>query len=383
MSWLVAVESGSAAEVGAMFALRMAPLVIVGPIAGALADTVRRGTLLAVTNLLGALVYGCLAVAMLGGRPMLLAVWIAALFLGTFDAVRLASMGSLVVDAAPPTLATAAIATSQIASRIGAGLGGFAIGVLLAAQGAASTFAVAAVLNGLAALLLVGAAGEGPVRRMRQPLRGAIADGVGLLVRNRKVRLLALIAVVAEVFGFSNDGILPIFAAQILGLGSGGLGLLYLAVRFGSVAGLLVLIRSGTEWTGRSLVGLTVTFGIALAAFGLSGMLGPSLVFLAIAGGSASSIDALEQSLMQGAVDETERGRAMGVWTICLGFGPIGFIALGAMAVVVGAPAAQVIAGVTMALVGVILWRSADRFRLLAEMRARDTGVAPATGLPA
>jgi ENTS family enterobactin (siderophore) exporter len=172
------------------------------------------------------------------------------------------------------------------------------------------------------------------------------------------VAVLACVAIIAEILGFSNDGILPVFASSILGLGAEGLGLLYLAVRIGSVVGLLVLVRTSARLSGIALIALLLMFGLALVGFGASTVLLPSLIFLAVAGSAAACIDAMEQSLLQAVVDDSERGRAMGLWTICLGFGPIGFVALGILAGALGAQLAQIVAGAAMALVavGLMLW---------------------------
>jgi len=381
-SWLVVASSGSAVEVGLLFALRMAPLVVVGPVAGALADRSNRSRLLAYTNLASSVIYAGLAITTLRSDWLVPAIWVATVGLGSLDAVRLATTGTLVVDAAATTSGPSTIASSQIAARIGAGAGGLAFGALLASAGPDLSFGGAAVLTGMAGLLLgrvavPGTASDvrpGTAPDVRPGLGGAIRDGLALVARNRQVRLLAFVAIVAEILGFSNDGILPIFASQILGLGAGGLGLLYLAVRGGSVLGLVVLVRLGARFNGIALVALLAVFGAALTGFGVSGWLGTSLGLLGIAGAAAASIDALEQALMQNAVGAPERGRALGIWTICLGFGPLGFVALGTMAGVIGAPAAQVVAGVAMALIGLILLIAPGSVR---DLRAiRTTGEA-------
>ncbi len=56
-------------------------------------------------------------------------------------------------------------------------------------------------------------------------------------------------------------------------------------------------------------------------------------------------MDTLAQTLLQHATDDHERGASMGVWVFGVGFGPIGFIGLGAAAAAFGAPAAQAVAG--------------------------------------
>lgn len=355
VAWLILAGSGSAADVGAVFALRMAPLVVVGPFAGALADRWSRANLLVVTNLATAAIFFILTLVTASPDLLVPVLWLSTIALGSLDAVRLATTGALVVDAASTGSGTNAIAMSQLTGRIGAGVGGFGFGVGLSVFGPGVSFAAAGTLNAVAVLSLARVVVAGGPSGGQARMRGAIVDGVRLVATNRRVRLLAIAAIVAEVFGFSNDGILPVFAERVLALGAGGLGLLYLAVRAGSVICLVVIVRSRRRFDGASLVGLLVLFGLSLAAFGGSAFIWPSLLFLAVAGGCAAAIDAFEQTFIQNVVGAAERGRAMGIWTVCLGSGPVGFVALGAMADAFGAPRAQIIAGGAMAAIAVIL----------------------------
>ena len=363
MSWLVIASSGSAVAVGLLFALRMTPLLVVGGVAGAAADRWPRSDLLAATNAASSIVFALLAAVLLVGGPMLGVLFVSTIALGCLDAVRLTSTGTLVVDAATGTSAPRAIATSQIWARVGAGLGGLIFGFILAASGSIAAFAVAAVLSAISAVIFGRVRVPGSPSPRRQGFAREVRDGLALITRNRVVALLASIAIIAEILGFSNDGILPVFASTVLGLGAEGLGLLYMAVRIGSVVGLLILMRTSARLSGVALLVLLLTFGVALMGFGASTVLLLSLVFLAIAGSAAACIDALEQALLQVVVDDSERGRAMGLWTICLGFGPIGFVALGILAGALGAQTAQIVAGAAMALIamGLMLWPMAVR----------------------
>ena len=66
-----------------------------------------------------------------------------------------------------------------------------------------------------------------------------------LITRNRRVALIALIVVMAEVFGFSSLTVFPTFARDVLHSDAAGLGALGIARYFGSIAVLLLLARVG------------------------------------------------------------------------------------------------------------------------------------------
>jgi hypothetical protein len=66
-------------------------------------------------------------------------------------------------------------------------------------------------------------------------------------------------------------------------------------------------------------------------------------------------VDSLIQSRIQHAVEDAERGAAVGVWYFAVGFGPIGNLLLGAAAAAIGAPMALAISGSILALFALAL----------------------------
>ena len=170
-----------------------------------------------------------------------------------------------------------------------------------------------------------------------------------LLVRNRTVASLALVVVFAEVFGFLSAALVPTFAKDVLDKDAAGLGILVAARALGGVIGLAWLTLAGTRQRGgRTLLAATAAFGAFLVVFAVSGSFALSTVVMLAAGSTAACIDTLGQTMLQQAASDRERGAAMGVWVFSIGFGPIGFIVLGAAATVYGAEAVQVASGLLL-----------------------------------
>jgi hypothetical protein len=86
---------------------------------------------------------------------------------------------------------------------------------------------------------------------------------------------------------------------------------------------------------GASLVGVSTSRDLALAS-----------AFLAVTGGCAAAFDALEQTLIQLAAPEDQRGRAVGVWLLGLGSAPVGHLEMGGLVTALGAPVGLLINGV-------------------------------------
>jgi MFS family permease len=61
-----------------------------------------------------------------------------------------------------------------------------------------------------------------------------------------------------------------------------------------------------------------------------------ALVALSVANAAGAAVDVLVKPMMQDAVPNEERGRAMGAWTVAIGVGPLGQIEAGGVASAAG-----------------------------------------------
>ena len=167
-----------------------------------------------------------------------------------------------------------------------------------------------------------------------------------LMARNKLITTIALMIILVEVLGFSSFTLVPTFAIDVLGVSAAGLGALLASRSLGGVIGLAAL---GTTWQtkpgGPALLTASAGFGLGLMIFAVSGAFAVSIIIMCATGVAAAAVDTHGQALLQRSVDARERGAAMGVWVFCIGLGPIGFVAIGALAVLIGAPAAQFACG--------------------------------------
>ena len=88
-----------------------------------------------------------------------------------------------------------------------------------------------------------------------------------------------------------------------------------------------------------------------------------SLLLIGIVGAVAAAFDTMQHTLLQLSVADEQRGRAMGMWMLSIGFMPVGSIAIGAIAALVGAQLAVSINGVVIIATFVILAMFVSRLR--------------------
>ena len=80
-------------------------------------------------------------------------------------------------------------------------------------------------------------------------------------------------------------------------------------------------------------------------------------------GAVASGMDAVTHTILQLNVADEQRGRAMGIWMMGVGFGPVGYLAVGAVASLLGAPFAVSINGALMIVAFIVLLLFVPRLR--------------------
>jgi len=352
ISWTTLLVSNSPFAVGVTFAARLAPALLFGIPLGGVVDRFDRRRILVTVNLLGALaLLGIAGLANIGGLGLVQIV-VVSLGLGVLDTVRGTANQSYAFDLAGPTGATNAIALSNLGGQLFGSVGSIAGGIAIDSFGPALAFAIAAVAAAAAGSILAIGGRRGGRERPTPRLTPDAARSTTLILRNHLVAMIALVVIVGEILGFSSITLYPTFARDVLHVDAGGFGALSAARALGGVAGLLLLATVGFRGRGGVLL-LTATaaFGVGLIAFSVSTIFIVSIVVLLFVGCAASCLDTLGQSLMQQSVGDHERGAAMGVWFFAIGFGPFGYLGLGAAASTVGAPLSLAVSGATLALI--------------------------------
>ena len=112
-----------------------------------------------------------------------------------------------------------------------------------------------------------------------------------------------------------------------------------------------------------------VVYGLSLLGVSSARNLATAAAILVVTGLCAGAFDVLQQTLIQLAVPEEQRGRAVGIWVLGLGSAPVGNLEMGTLIAAFGAPTALLINGcLTLASAAVLLVR-APQYRLALRTR--------------
>jgi MFS family permease len=252
---------------------------------------------------------------------------------GVSGAINMPARQVLVYDVVGEGYLTNAIAlnavTANVSRIIAPAVGGLFIGVV----GIASSYYAQTLFFLLATgatLLLHPMAHSAPVRT---PVIQGIKDGIAYVRRDRTVGRLVLLNCIPNLLIYPYVAMMPLFAKDVLGVGSLGYGVLLTGVGFGSIpGGLTVAGMTHSAHKGRTMIAASLLYMGMVAAFGLSTVFPLSFIILVIAGIGWSMMVTLNQTLLQIHVEDAYRGRVLALYTMANGLMPFGTLALGTSA---------------------------------------------------
>jgi MFS family permease len=377
----------AAFQLGLIGVAQFLPLLALSLFAGWLADRIDRRWIARAALGLEVLCALTLALLTYNDTITLPALFGVAALLGVARAFAGPALGALAPNLVPKESLPTAIALSSTSWQIGTVIGP-AMGGYLYAAGPSLPYFVAAGLFGLALVMLLLIS---PVPRSSVKFTGSpwsqMVDGLHYVRRNR----LVLGAISLDLFAVLLGGataMLPVYARDILHVGSEGLGHLRAAPALGAVMiGVFFSWRPLKTEVGKKMLIAVAVFGLATMVFGASApLLGPSaighdfapavllsLVALFVLGAADMVSVYVRQSLIQLYTPDQMRGRVGAVSTLFIsGSNELGEAESGFLAALIG-PVAAVIGGGIGAVLVTALWA-----KLFPELRRARTFDPPA-----
>lgn len=357
VAWQVYLLTHSAIALGLIGLFRVIPIVVFSLVGGVVADVVDRRRLMMVTQTVLMSVSITLAVLTLSGAVQ---VWMVYLLTGgaaaasAFDNPARQSMVPSLVPRGHLANALSLNSTIfQLANVIGPSLAG----IIIAGSGVATVYLLDAVsfLAVLTVLFII----------RPPPVLGAVAhisvhaalEGLRFVRRTPILLSTMLLDFVATFFG-SAMALLPIFAHDVLRVGSLGYGILYAAPSAGAIlAGVFMAFRAGRiRHQGQTILVAVAAYGVFTVLFGLSHIFLLSLLCLAGTGAADTVSMVLRQTLRQLVTPDALRGRMTSVSMIFFMGGPqLGELEAGVVARAIGAPLSVMTGGAAAVLCTVLI----------------------------
>ena len=336
--------TGSAFLVAMMTMLRLLPMGLFGAFLGALAERVEGRTALLLT--VGGSLLASLAAALLAEAGAL-AVWhLAALSFvnglawAADNPVRRLMIGQAVGAERMGAAMSVDVGTNNATRLLGPALGG----AILAGAGIGGAFWVGVALYAAAFAVALALRARVPPRPPSgDGVLARIGEGFAVVRRDRRLAGTLIVTVIFNLFGWPYNSLAPVVAQEHLRLGPEAVGLLVGMDGAGALAGaLLIAWLVPPAAYGRCYIGGLALYLSSVALFALAPNPVAAGAVLLLNGVGASGFSIMQATLVYIAAPPELRSRVLGILSVCIGLGPIGFVHIGLLAEAAGPRAACV-----------------------------------------
>jgi MFS family permease len=350
MRWLELLVAGiftwqvthSNLVVALMMVARTLPMLILGTVAGVVADAFDRRRLL-LAQLFGTMAVSATlaALALLGA----LRIWHLALggaLAGIAWSMELAVRRRMIGECVPFGQVGAAIAFDTLTASVTRIFGPLLGGAVFQTIGLGGAYSISALLYGAAGVAILGLA----FQQERRPLRLAripadIAEGLAAARANPTILMVVLVSIIANSFGFPYSALVAPLGLHRYGVSPVLVGLLAAAEAIGATIVGIGLSAGWVRLGGRqAMLRGTFLFFAGLVVLALSPWYALAFLVMCVAGFGTAAFSIMQTTLILTEAPPQLRSRVMGIVTVCIGTGPFGVLAIGALSQALGAPMA-------------------------------------------
>jgi MFS family permease len=382
---LVLELTHSGTVLGLVIGVRFAPLLLLSPWAGVVADRQDRRRIMLVTQTCAGLLALSFGVLVSTDSMRLWIVYVLAGLLGVVNAfenpARQTMIGDLVQRQDLPNAVMLNSVLVNVGRTFGAMLGGLAASFI----GLAACFYLnSASFVAVIATLLAMSYRPGPdrIRLSREP--GQIRAGLRYARHERDILVPLVMIAVVGTLAWEFQVTLPLLATETFHGGSGLYGAMAAAMAAGAVVG--GLWSAALRPAPYSLAFAAIGWGVAIIGAALAPNITVVFVILPFVGYGSVVFNAVSKTTLQLAASPAMTGRVMALWVMgWAGLTPVGGPIVGWIAEEFGARWSLLVGGVASLAVGLIALLGV-RAHLLRSSRNEDVGpgqVGPATASPA
>ena len=347
-------RTGSSLAVGLLGVVQLGPLLVFSLFGGAYADAIDKRRLLLVATVLAAACSLALTVNAALAHPQLWLLYVLGAATSAMEAVTFPGTRSLLPLLLEEELRPAAFGLQSPYGSFGMMVGPAVGGLLIAAFGLTSAYAVDVLTFAVAIGLFAGLAPSPPVTELRGPRSSSVLEGLRFLRGESVIMSIFGIDLLAMVFGMPR-ALFPALAVR-LGGGPALYGLLLSSVAAGAfVASLLSGWTARVRRQGRAVLWAVTAWGGAIAIAGLARSPLLVLAMFACAGGADMISGVYRSTIAAGVTRDDMRGRVSGVETAVYAGGPaLGDVEAGVVGGLAGVPFAIVSGGVACMLAAAV-----------------------------
>ncbi len=369
-AWLVYEMTDSTALLGLVGLAQAVPTIVLTLFGGVVADRVDRRRLIMATQAATGLLILLLALLVATDLVRLWHIFAIALLVGAVWAFDQPARMALIPHLVERDDLMNAVAMGSMVWQSSRIVGPAIAGLIIGLVGIAPCFylTTAGMLVMVLAVRAVRLPPIAPSSDGRNVLQNLV-EGIGYIVGNPIFSTLIGLTFFNSLFGMSYVIMLPVFARDVLVVGSEGYGFLMGISGVGALLGTMVLASLGNvRRKGLLMLAGATGFGSLIVLFALSRVFPLSMGLLFAMGAVNSMYMTTVNTLLQSLVPDGLRGRVMGIYGLTWSLMPVGGFVAGAFAAAfadpaVGAPLAIGLGGALVAAMALGLASASPRLR--------------------
>ncbi len=363
--WLTLQLTDSPLMLGAVGLSNAVPTILLTFISGPIADHTDRRRMIAISQAFLALLHASMATLVVTGYVEVWHVLVFAFLAGSGQAFEQPSRQALIPQLIPRTEMPNAIAMSSIIWQGSRLMGPAVAGGLIALYGVGITLYMAAAGFTLFFVLVQFIHPNSPANPSQS--RGMLKDlldGLKYMRSNEIVYTLIAMTFFNSLFGMSYTILMPVFARDVLNVGSQGYGILQSSGGLGALTGtMLVAQLSYVKRKGQHLLIGATCFGFLLMIFAWSPIFWLSLGTVVLMGLANQFYVTTATTALQLVLPDEYRGRVMGTYSLTYSMVPLGGAISGSIAEFLGPRVAVSFGGAMVASMALLVAAFLPRVR--------------------
>jgi MFS family permease len=338
--WLAYEITRSPFVAGLLAFANQIPLLLLAPVGGLIGDRADKRQMLIKIQAICALLSAGLAAAVFCGQASVSALIAFATMRGLINATEYPTRQSYIINlvGSKDDLPNA-IALNSAMFNVARLIGPSVAGAMIIFSGPAWCFILDSLsfLGAMASLMMIRTAEPAPRTKSKHPIE-ELRDGLRYARNHPMLRASLLLVSIVSFSGFAATVLAPVFAKDVFHGDAMMLGIILSAMGVGALASALSLgsriSPAGlSHWIERGAILVVV----AQIGFALSTSVVISILFLIMNGAGVVLVLAGSNTLIQSLVEDSMRGRVMGLFVMGQGFYPLGSLMIGTLATAFGA----------------------------------------------
>ena len=336
LGYLILKLTGSAFHVGLISVFLNGPRPVLSLYAGHIADRLNRRLILIIVHSAYLLSAVMILVALATDHIGHWFIFATILFQGTAKVMDDPSRRTAILDLSGEARLANAMSLETINNNAGKIIGPLLGGILIAVTGFIGAYAVIAILDIVALVLMIKLRLPSRTRneRLDLPVWGSLLQGIQYSIRNRMVLGVLAVSLVMNGLVFPIQYFIPVIASEVLSVSTVLGGILGSADGIGNLIGAsMIAMKRNIQRHGILFIGGALVIGIAVTLVAWSPWFIVSFALLLVGGWGQAGFSTMQATIVLLASHQELRGRTQGAQGLVNGLGHlIGGYEIGAIA---------------------------------------------------